>query len=375
MKENALAVSRRLPAAIAACTMVAVLAGCSTTDENGQHKSLIPLPWKHKVTANGNVDPSLPKLPRAGSGRGGYYQDDGPGDNPPPGLRDVPDAVVKYEPYAKFANKPYAVFGTTYTPLIGDEPYSQRGVASWYGVKFHGQRTSSGEPYDMYKMTAAHPTLPIPSYARITNVANGSSVVVRINDRGPFHSDRLIDVSYTAALKLGLLGKGSHEVEVNRLFPGDPSLLASERRAVASAAQEAAPPPAIAALMLEDRVDMDSAAVARPQAPVLAKVMVAAQADQAAASADPAGRAADAAPAAAPVSGFYLQLGAFGREGKAEEMSATLKKSGVTQALEVVRSGTVNRLYSGPYPTRAMAQEAAQELPATLGLKPIIVRR
>lgn len=349
-------------------TLLFLMTGCSTTDENGQHKSLIPLPWKHKGTPNGPVDASLPKLPRAGSGRGGYYQDDGPGDNPPPGLRDVPDAVVKYEPYAKFANKPYAVFGTTYTPLIGDEPYSQRGTASWYGVKFHGQRTSSGEPYDMYKMTAAHPTLPIPSYARITNLANGSSVVVRINDRGPFHADRVVDVSYTAALKLGLLGKGSHEVEINRLFPGDPSLLASERRAVASAAQEAAPPPAIAALMLEDRVDMDSAAVARPQAqaPALVKVMVATQADQAAAG---------TAPAAPSASGFYLQLGAFGREGKAEEMSEMLRKSGVEQALEVVRSGTINRLYCGPYATRALAQDAARALPASLGLKPIVVRR
>ncbi|RYE87338.1 MAG: septal ring lytic transglycosylase RlpA family protein [Oxalobacteraceae bacterium] len=308
------------------------------------------------MTANhGKLNPDLPKLPAAGSGRGGYYQDDGPGDNPPPGLADLPDAVVKYEPYAKFANRPYAVFGTTYTPLLGSEPYVQQGIASWYGVKFHGQRTSSGEPYDMYKMTAAHPTLPIPSYARVTSIASGKSVVVRINDRGPFHSDRLIDVSYTAALKLGLLGKGSHQVEVERLFPDDGTRIATTRRAVASAAQ--ALPPDIAALMLEDRVNMDSAAVARPQ-PVFRAVSA-------------------AAPAAATnaASGFYLQLGAFGREGKAEEMSELLKKSGVAQALEVVRSGSVNRLVSGPYETRAMAQEAARALPSSLGLKPIVIKR
>jgi rare lipoprotein A len=356
MKEHAKAVRRTsihlIPAAVA---VLAMMTGCGTTDPNGEHKSLIPLPWKHKV-ATEHTD--LPKLPRAGSGRGGYYQDDGPGDNPPPGLRDVPDAVVKYEPYARFANKPYSVFGTTYTPLIGDEPYSQRGVASWYGVKFHGQRTSSGEPYDMYKMTAAHPTLPIPSYARITNVVNGTSVVVRINDRGPFHSDRIVDVSYTAALKLGLLGQGSHEVQVERLFPGEPKLLASERRAIASEAQTAVvpAPPDIAALMLEDRVNMDSAAVARPQA-----------------FASTAQKPATAA--ASSAAGFYLQLGAFGREGKAEEIGEMLKKSGVGQALEVVRSGSVNRLYSGPYETRASAQEAARSLPASLGLKPIVVRR
>lgn len=341
MQANAMAVPRLLPAVIA---LLAMMAGCSTTDQNGEHKSLIPLPWKHKVT---RVDPTLPNLPAAGSGRGGYYQDDGPGANPPPGLLDTPDAVVKYEPYAKFGNKPYSVFGQTYTPLVNDEPFTQRGVASWYGVKFHGQRTSSGEPYDMYKMTAAHPTLPIPSYARITNLENGKSVVVRINDRGPFHSDRIVDVSYTAALKLGLLGKGSHEVQIDRLFPGDVMQLASARRAAASEAQAMPAPPAIAALMLEDRVDMDSAAVARAQP----------------------------APAATLTPGYYLQLGAYGREGKAEEMSAKLKQAGVDLDVEVVHSGRVNRLYGGPFETRALAQEAARALPAGLGLKPIVVRR
>lgn len=159
MKEKAKAVPSSVKHIIPAVIAVfAMLTGCTTTtDQNGEkHHSLIPLPWKHKVAANHKPDPNLPRLPAAGSGRGGYYQDDGPGDNPPSGLMDTPDALVKYEPYAKFANKPYAVFGTTYTPLINDEPFMQRGIASWYGVKFHGQRTSSGEPYDMYKMTAAH---------------------------------------------------------------------------------------------------------------------------------------------------------------------------------------------------------------------------
>jgi rare lipoprotein A len=205
----------------------------------------------------------------------------------------------------------------------------------------------------MYKMTAAHPTLPIPSYARITSLESGKSVVVRINDRGPFHSDRVIDVSYTAALKLGLLGKGSHQVQVERLFPGDVMQLASARRAAASEAQAMPAPPAIAALMLEDRVDMDSAAVARAQAPA----------------------AAAAADKAAPAPGFYLQLGAYGRDGKAEEVGEKLRQAGVDLAVEVVRSGNVNRLYGGPFDTRALAQEAARALPAGLGLKPIVVRR
>jgi rare lipoprotein A len=213
----------------------------------------------------------------------------------------------------------------------------------------------------MYKMTAAHPTLPIPSYARVTSLETGKSVVVRINDRGPFHSDRVVDVSYTAALKLGLLGKGSHQVEIERLFPNDPARVATVRRAATSAAQTAPAPAEIAALMLEDRVAMDSAAVARPE--VYPQSQAGKDAD--------AGKAARAATAA----GFYLQLGAYGRQGKAEEMSEMLKKSGVSQALEVVRTGSVNRLYSGPFDTRAMAQEAAQALPSSLGLKPIVVRR
>jgi rare lipoprotein A len=330
-----MAVPRILPAVI---VLSALMAGCSST---GERHSLIPLPWPHWPKANNHkIDPDLPVLPPAGSGRGGYYQDDGPGANPPANLRDVPDAEVKYEPYAKFANKPYSVFGTTYTPLINDEPFSQRGVASWYGVKFHGQKTSSGELYDMYKMTAAHPTLPIPSYARVTSTESGKSVIVRINDRGPFHSDRIIDVSYTAALKLGLLGKGSHQVEVERLFPNDPTRIATVRRAATSAAQAA--PPTISALMLEDRVGSGGAAMAQP--------------------------------AAAQKSGFYLQLGSFGKEGKAQEMSERLVKSGLAaESLQVVAAGAVSRLLNGPYETRAQAQRAMKDLPG--GIKAIIVRR
>jgi rare lipoprotein A len=235
---------------------------------------------------------------------------------------------------------------------------AQSGAASWYGS---GHRTANGEHFNPNGLTAAHRSLPFGTRVRVENKRTGRSVVVRINDRGPFHSDRLIDVSYTAALKLGLLGKGSHQVEVERLFPDDGTRIATTRRAVASAAQ--ALPPDIAALMLEDRVNMDSAAVARPQAAYRAVSSTA--------------TAATAATAAAPnaASGFYLQLGAFGREGKAEEMSEMLKKSGVSQALEVVRSGSVNRLVSGPYETRAMAQDAARALPSSLGLKPIVIKR
>ena len=153
---------------------------------------------------------------------GGYYKDDGPDANPPANLASIPDAVPRSEPLHKYANRPYEVFGKKYVPLASVQPFSQRGTASWYGKKFHGQKTSSGETYDMYKMTAAHPTLPIPSYARVTNLSNRKSVVVRINDRGPFHSDRIIDLSYAAAYKLGYVGAGSARVEIEAVVPGQP---------------------------------------------------------------------------------------------------------------------------------------------------------
>ena len=152
--------------------------------------------------------------------KGGYYKDDGPGANPPSSLDRVTDAKPRVEPLHRAANRPYEVFGKKYVPLASVRPFHQRGVASWYGKRFHGQKTASGETYDMYAMTAAHPTLPIPSYARVTNLANGRSVVVRINDRGPFHSGRVIDLSYAAAHRLGLLGSGSGEVEIEAIVPG-----------------------------------------------------------------------------------------------------------------------------------------------------------
>ena len=151
---------------------------------------------------------------------GGYYKDDGPHANPPANLDRVPDAVPKSEPLHKFANRPYSAMGGSYVPLTSVQPFRQRGVASWYGKRYHGQKTSSGEVYDMYEMTAAHPTLPIPSYARVTNIKNGKSVVVRINDRGPFRSGRVIDLSYVAAYKLGYIQAGEATVEVESIVPG-----------------------------------------------------------------------------------------------------------------------------------------------------------
>jgi rare lipoprotein A len=192
----------------AAFALVLLLSGCGTFSRQEE-----PAPA-----------PTTPPQPQAAPARGAYYKDDGPGANPPPDLAAIPDAVPKPEIPHRFANRPYQVFGKDYVPLAysapNAAPFRQTGIGSWYGRRFHGAPTSSGEPYDMYAMTAAHPTLPIPSYARVTNLANGRSVVVRINDRGPFHADRIIDLSYTAAWKLGYADAGSTRVEVEAVLPG-----------------------------------------------------------------------------------------------------------------------------------------------------------
>jgi rare lipoprotein A len=153
---------------------------------------------------------------------------------PPPAVpekpRDIdaiPDAIPKWEPRSKRGNPPfYTVLGKRYVVLDSAEGYVERGVASWYGPTFHGESTSIGEPYDMYGMTAAHKTLPLPAYARVTNLRNGKSVVVRINDRGPFAKNRLIDLSYTAAAKLDMLKDGTTLVEVKVVTPNDTEKLA-----------------------------------------------------------------------------------------------------------------------------------------------------
>lgn len=145
---------------------------------------------------------------------------------PPAGIAAVPDAVPRAEPRAAHGNPPfYDALGHRYFVLSSSDGYDERGVASWYGPTFHGGSTSSGEPYDMYGMTAAHKTLPLPTYARVTNLANGRSVVVRINDRGPFVGNRIIDLSYTAAAKLDMVRDGTAMVEVRALAPGVPDVV------------------------------------------------------------------------------------------------------------------------------------------------------
>jgi rare lipoprotein A len=186
-----------------------VLTACSTTSHRPvESRTTPPAPIEDHTLAP-------PAKPVAGSG--GYLAGDGPGENPPANMDEIPDAVPKNEPLHRYANRPYVALAKTYVPLSAPGNFKQRGIASWYGKKFHDHRTSSGEKYDMYAMTAAHPILPIPSYARVTNVATNKSVIVRINDRGPFMHSRAIDLSYTAAHKLGLSNNGSSTVEIESI--------------------------------------------------------------------------------------------------------------------------------------------------------------
>ena len=414
----------RLATLAAALVPALVLVGCGTAPQ--QPEAGAPAHGPAKPASKPQREPGVPVWPPAGSGRGGYYQDDGPGENPPPNLMATPDAEVRNEQPIPRANKEYAVFGKTYRPITDPEQtYVQRGLGTWYGKKFHGQRTSSGEPYDMYKMTAAHPTLPIPSYARVTNLDNGNQVVVRVNDRGPFHSTRIIDVSYTAALKLGLLDKGSHMLEVERILPAEAEKLAAAGKSGVKPAtvlrpQAPAPAPAIrrepaqtaALLYPPPATSAGGAPPAAPAVPVPATASVAATAS-AATTASPASAApapvaiqatqATQAPSATPASGgmllaggaaapaggaivpavatvpakggFYLQLGAYAKRENAEAARAKVAMESGLPGLEVVPSGNVLRLYGGPFGTRQEAEQALQALPAALGLKPLVIQR
>ncbi|MCE5181509.1 MAG: septal ring lytic transglycosylase RlpA family protein [Betaproteobacteria bacterium] len=268
----------------------------------------------------------------AASKGGGYYLNDGPGDNPPANLDAIPDAVPKAEPLNKATSRPYTVLGQTYTPSASLKPYKETGVASWYGRRYHGQKTSTGEIYDMYAMTAAHTTLPLPSYARVTNLKNNKSVVVRVNDRGPFHSDRLIDLSYTAAYKLGVLAGGSTPVLVESIDPANYS---------------AAPVYAAAPKQVET-------------IPVVAA----------------------AQPVAAPIeaaagSGHFVQIGAFGMQENAEHFRDRLKieLAQLSDKLQIYSADGLFRVRAGPYPSIAEASQIASTIRNSLNIKAVMTTR
>lgn len=185
------------------CLLVVVLAACARA----------PVRTGHADTA--------PAVPTSGL----YAPEIADGGPPiPADISRIPEPVPQYEPLSRYGNRsPYTVLGQTYHVLPSADGYRERGIASWYGTKFHGRATSSLEPYDMYRFSAAHKALPLPSFARVTNLENGRSVIVRVNDRGPFHGDRLIDLSYAAAVKLGVHIKGTARVEVAAIDPGEGS--------------------------------------------------------------------------------------------------------------------------------------------------------
>jgi rare lipoprotein A len=254
-----------------------------------------------------------------------YYSDDGPPESIPDNLADVPNAVPRDEPFHRFANRPYTVFGRTYLPVVDREPRKERGIASWYGKRFHGQKTSSGETYDMFAMTAAHPTYPIPSYARVTNVRNGKWVVVRINDRGPFHSNRVIDLSYAAAARIGIASAGSGLVEVERVF---------ESPEPQTAVPQILPP---------------------PPAPLVAETPVITQ----------------------EAAGLWLQLGAFSSRDGADAFRDKMTRD-LAWNLEpiqlTVRDG-LHRVRLGPYRNRDEAAAIADKVRETLGFAPTLQTR
>lgn len=338
---------------------------------------------------------------------GGLYaphiRDSAPDDIPDVDL--IPEPEVRAEPRSRYGNRDYAVLGTPYRVLDAPDGYVEQGLASFYGKKFHGRRTSSLEVYDMYAFSAAHKTLPLPSYARVTNLANGKSVVVRVNDRGPFHPGRVIDLSYAAAVKLGVNRTGTARVEVRALTPGDAAPATQMAQAPAPAPVPAAAPSAldrmVAALPIASanagerppaaqgaqpwRFDMRQdgrtmtadefdawmkarqvrVATGKPGTPAAPAAPVAAAPRPATAEAAPASVPAitPAAPAAARRDAVTLQVASFAARANAERAMAMLADAGIRDArlLDATAAGQkVWRLRVGPVAADSVSELSAR---------------
>lgn len=324
-----------------------------------------------------------PSVPLPTNPRGGYYGDDGPPDVAPADLAAIPDAQPRIEPLSPRANRPYVVFGQSYVPMMRHAPYRERGVASWYGRKFHGQPTSIGEPYDMFAMTAAHPTLPIPSYARVTHLRNGRSVVVRVNDRGPFLNSRVIDLSYAAATRLGYATGGSAEVEVELIQPEDIESFRIVQASGASMAPAPAPaaaatptaPAAVAPAPPASAMSSQAApAMPSPAVPerLIFETLTAPQAPPPSAVAPP--TALPAASAGGPRS--WLQLGAFSSRDNAEAARARLARTldWLVAPIELVEERGLFKLQAGPLAPGA-AREAADRIHEATAFRPFAITR
>lgn len=290
---------------------------------------------------------------------------DGPEARPPPNLMQVPNAEPKLEPIREGGpNKPYEVLGGRYEPLPAQAEYSEHGLASWYGRKFHGRKTASGEVYNMYAMTAAHKTLPIPSYARVTNPANGRSIVVRVNDRGPFVRGRIIDLSYTAALQLDTL-RGVVPVRVERITPEQ--IARGVWRGTAPAATSGDDGPPEPAPITASALPAVPAAPAAPSAPPPAPP---------GASTDPAASEPTRAATAAG-RGFWVQLGAYRERGGAMQLQqqAGERVEGLALLLAVFSDHALHRVQAGPFATRDDAQRVAERVREQLLLTPLVLER
>ena len=372
--------------------------------------------------------PTPSRSPSGGPKSSSWPDKDGPDAVIPPDLKKVPDAVPRLESIRKGGpNKPYEVLGERYEPLADDKPLVQKGLASWYGRKFHGKPTSSGEVYNMYAMTAAHATMPIPSYARVRNPKNGREVIVRINDRGPFHKGRIIDLSYTAALKLDVLN-GVAPVEIERITYEDirTGAWTRDRDTLSPDPKVPAETPVYAAATPSGAPDVTTTAQLRPPAtPVAAQVPVptpvtiapapvpataatTASADAAlkpipitalppgsdlpppgqskadAMAVATAGAIAAADPAApvpalkiAAVQGFWLQFGAFSRLEGAEQLREQFTRGmeEIAPMLTIFKDKNLHRLQAGPFTSREDARAAADRVRSAMALTPILVER
>jgi rare lipoprotein A len=309
----------------------------------GGRKTVKPPPAPPATTSKPAPTASTPSQPSAsGTKPGGYYLDDGPGDNPPQNIDSIPNAVPKKEALLDRANKPYKALGETYKPMTAYQPYKATGVASWYGKRYHGKKTSSGEVYDMYSMTAAHPILPLPSYVKVTNPANGRFVVVRVNDRGPFKHDRIIDLSYAAAYKLRYSAQGSSLVQVEAIDTSNtsPSYIASYTQAPAAAApapensQKASP----------------AAAPVLPRSP------------------------ANQTDSNAQFTEYFVQAGAFKNEVNADLLIKKIQGLDIEQnaGINKVYNGDLYRLKLGPYENKPAADLAATNIRKKLNIPTII---
>jgi rare lipoprotein A len=247
-------------------------------------------------------------------------------------VQDVPDAIPRLEPRALYGNPPsYDVFGKRYYVMASSVGYVERGVASWYGPGFHKELTSVREPYDMYGMTAAHKTLPLPAYVRVTNLQNGRSCVVRVNDRGPFVGNRIIDLSYTAAAKLDMLRDGTAMVEVRALQPLDPAsdthLTVASVGSVPLTGEPVAAPPAAAP---------PTAAPPTVAPPTVAPPVIT-----------------PAPVTSAPVRTLFVQAGAFAAAANAQRLAEQLRGAGYTQVFvrdDLVAGRRLFRVRIGPIP-------------------------